>query len=158
MTRVPSVRIPDALIAEHDELHADLDRLAAESGQIGAAAREVAALLGPHAVREQEFALPPLGLLRDLSAGRLPPDAEGILALSRRLKSELPQMLAEHIAIMGALQDLADKAREMDRPDVAAFAQKLIVHAETEEDVLYPAAILVGDYLDLRLRATKDPS
>jgi hypothetical protein len=30
------------------------------------------------------------------------------------------------------------------------LAQKLIQHARTEEDVLYPAALLVGEYLRLR--------
>jgi hypothetical protein len=36
-------------------------------------------------------------------------------------------------------------------PDHARFAEKLALHAKTEEDVLYPAAILVGEYLKLKL-------
>jgi hypothetical protein len=34
---------------------------------------------------------------------------------------------------------------------VARFAEKLRLHARTEEGVLYPAAILVGEYLKLIL-------
>jgi hypothetical protein len=33
----------------------------------------------------------------------------------------------------------------------ARFAEKLMLHAKTEEEVLYPAAILVGEYLKLKL-------
>ena len=32
------------------------------------------------------------------------------------------------------------------------FAEKLTLHAQTEEEVLYPASILVGDYLKLRMK------
>jgi hypothetical protein len=32
-------------------------------------------------------------------------------------------------------------------PDAEHFAEKLRLHAETEEQVLYPAAILVGEYV-----------
>lgn len=52
-------QIPRSLKAEHDELHAELARAAKEPGEIGAAAREVARILHPHFVSEEEFALPP---------------------------------------------------------------------------------------------------
>ena len=144
-------QIPPSLQAEHAELHAELRQLAEEPGQIGAAAREVAARLHPHFVREEQFALPPLGVLVALADGRITPDMPSALALARQLKSLLPQMLEEHIAIVGALQTLADIAREVDRPDVALVAQKVIVHAQIEEEVLYPAAIVIGEYLAIKL-------
>jgi hypothetical protein len=62
----------------------------------------------------------------------------------------VPRLLDEHLAIVAALQVLLDKANELGRPDASAFARKLIVHAELEEEVLYPAAILVGEYLEER--------
>ncbi|MCC2663020.1 MAG: hypothetical protein K0S35_942, partial [Geminicoccaceae bacterium] len=31
------------------------------------------------------------------------------------------------------------------------FAEKLKLHAQTEEQVLYPAAIVLGDYVRLKL-------
>ena len=126
-------------------------RLTKEPGQIGAAAREVAALLTPHFAREEQYALPPLGVLVALAAGQITRDMPAALAVARQLKSLLPRMLEDHIAIVGALQTLADLAREVDRPDVAEFAQKVIVHAQIEEEVLYPAAIVVGEYLATRL-------
>jgi hypothetical protein len=32
------------------------------------------------------------------------------------------------------------------------FAEELSLHAQTEEEVLYPAAILVGAYIETQLR------
>ena len=36
------------------------------------------------------------------------------------------------------------------------FAEKLTMHAQTEEQVLYPAAILVGEYLSSNPRPESD--
>jgi hypothetical protein len=38
-------------------------------------------------------------------------------------------------------------------PEHARFAEKLMFHAQTEEEVLYPAAILVGEYLKVKLES-----
>jgi len=50
---------------------------------------------------------------------------------------------------VAALKKLTSAAAEEKLPEPARFAEKLILHAQTEEEVLYPAAILVGEYLKL---------
>jgi hypothetical protein len=60
-------------------------------------------------------------------------------------------MLAEHKAIVGALRKLLQAATAEGHAGFASFAQKLILHAQTEEEILYPASILVGEYLKLKL-------
>ena len=60
--------IPEPLKAEHAELHAELSSAIDAGGRVGEAAKEVAKRLHPHFVREEEFALPPLGLLASLGA------------------------------------------------------------------------------------------
>ena len=62
-------------------------------------------------------------------------------------------MRAEHRAIVAALERLVDAARDAQRFEYAEFAQRLVVHARVEEEVMYPAAILVGEYLKLTLAA-----
>jgi hemerythrin-like domain-containing protein len=52
---------------------------------------------------------------------------------------------------VAALEKLAEAGKSEKRDDVAHFAEKLRVHAETEEQVLYPAAILVGEYVKAHL-------
>lgn len=138
-------QIPKPLRAEHAELHADLVRARKVKGRIGEAARAVATLLHPHFVAEEEYALPPLGLLRALADGPATPEMKDVLPMTDRLKVDLPKMLAEHAAIVGALRKLAAAAKRERKPEWARFAEKLVLHAKTEEEVLYPAAILVGE-------------
>ena len=75
----------------------------------------------------------------------------GVLAMTDRLKAELGEMLAEHKQIVTALKALAAEANRQDKPQYAEFAEKLILHAQTEEDVSYPTAILIGEYVKMRL-------
>jgi hypothetical protein len=76
---------------------------------------------------------------------------ESILAKTEVLKAELPRMLAEHKAIVAALRKLLQAATAEGHTGFASFAQKLILHAQMEEEILYPASILVGEYIKLRL-------
>jgi hypothetical protein len=113
----------------------------------------VARLLHPHFVREEEFALPPLTLLEKLAREGATREMAEVLPMTRRLKAELPQMLAEHKQIVGALDKLRDAARTAGRPEVERFAGALVLHAQTEEQVLYPAAILAGELVARSLEA-----
>jgi hemerythrin HHE cation binding domain-containing protein len=141
------LQIPAPLKAEHDELHARLVRATKEPGVLGEAAREVARLLHPHFLKEEQFGLPPLALLADVARGALRSDMAEVLAMTRRIKAELPAMFAEHRQIAGALEVLRREARRAGRADLEEFATALQRHAETEELVLYPAAVLLGEHL-----------
>ena len=143
--------IPKALEAEHKELHGELVKLTKLSGEVGEAARQVAALLHPHFVKEEEYALPPLGLLTVLAEGRVIPEMIKVIELTDRLRADLPHMLDEHRTVVAALRRLAAAAKKERNPAAAVFAAKLQLHAETEEQVLYPAAILIGEYVKARL-------
>lgn len=141
------IETPSSLKAEHDALHAALAAATREPGRTGEAARAVARVLHPHFVKEEEYALPPLGLLRDLSEGRFEPGMADVIAMTDSLEAELPRMLAEHRDIAAALDRLMDAAKAEGKPDVVRFAKDLMQHARTEEEVSYPAALLVGRYL-----------
>ena len=144
-------KIPEPLKAEHAELHAELARARAAGGRTGEAAKAVAEILHPHFVREEEIAMPPLALLTTLADNRLSPEMSDVLAMTESLEAELPQMLRQHKDIVAALERLSRAAEDEGKPEVARFAEKLILHARTEEQVLYPAAILVGRYVKLKL-------
>ena len=111
----------------------------------------MARLLHPHFVREEEFALPPLGLLERLAREGASGEMADVLRMTRRLKAELPQMLAEHKQIVGALDKLRAAARAAGRAEVEHFAEALVLHAQAEEQVMYPAAILAGELVALQL-------
>jgi hypothetical protein len=142
-----AIQVPPALKSAHDELHAELKRATDSGGRIGAAASAVARLMHPHFISEEELALPPLGLLSELSKGKLGAEVADVLKLTDNLEHELPRMLAEHKEIVATLQRLVEAANIEGKPDIAAFAAKLMAHARAEEEVSYPAAILIGRYL-----------
>lgn len=148
--------IPHPLKAEHEQLHATLVDATREPGEVGSAAREVARLLHPHFVHEEEFALPPLALLEPIARGGVTQDMASVLPMTRRLTAQLPQMLREHAEIVAALERLIAAARTAGLPRYEHFAAALVLHAQTEEQVLYPAAILVGERVERELAASTD--
>jgi hypothetical protein len=152
-SQIMSLKAPASVKAEHDELHRELVLATEAGGRTGKAAEVVARLMHSHFLKEEEFALPPLGLIAELANGRLPAHATAVLPLTDRLEAELPTMLAEHKQIVGALNELITAATAEKRPEHVRFAEKLLVHARTEEEVMYPAAILVGKWVRERAGA-----
>ena len=148
-----TIPIPQSLQLEHHAIHEALEAAVKASGRTGAAAKEVAAVLGPHFEREDEIALPPLGLLAPLARGGRPAGMDEALAMSDALRKELPRMLEEHKLIRAATEKLRDAARQEQVTAHEQFAEELLLHAQSEEEVLYPAAILVGDIIRARTAA-----
>ena len=145
------IKIPHSLKVEHEELHNMLRQATQLTGKTGEAARTLAKLMHPHFVKEDEYALPPLGLLPLLVSGKFSEEMKQVLPLTDKLKSALSEMLAEHQQIVAALNILAQHAEAENHPEVVDFAEKLILHVQTEEEISYPTAILIGEYIKLRL-------
>ena len=70
--------------------------------------------------------------------------------MTDKLKTELPEMLSEHKQIVATLEVLVKYATAEHHPEVAEFTEKLMLHAQTEKEVSYPAAILIGEYIRLK--------
>ena len=144
-------RMPEPFRLEHEGLQAGLLQATRMPGQVGAAAQEVERVLLAHFEKEEEYALPPLGLLPFLAQGQVTPDMASVVAMTDRLKADLPHMLEEHEAIVAALRRLIEAANADHTPEPVRFAEKLMLHARTEKEVSYPTLILIGEYLKLRL-------
>lgn len=142
--------IPHAMKVEHEELHADLTKAIQSGGKTGAAAQEVAEALHAHFESEEKYALPPLGLLPALASGKIVPEMAQVFQMTDTLNAELPRMLDEHQAIVATLQKMIAAARQEGKLEHVHFAEKLMLHAENEEEVSYPTAILIGEYLKLK--------
>ena len=145
------VAMPESLKAEHEDLWADLGHAIRIGGRIGEAARALEPLVRLHFRREDDTVLLALGLLHSVAQGKIAPAMHEVVVMADRLKTELPEMLAEHAEIRRALERLGKAATEEGSPKVAYFAAKLLRHARMEEEVLYPAAIVLGEYLKSRL-------
>jgi len=142
---------PESLGIEHAEFHDELHRAAAIGGKTGEAAREVLRVLRPHILLEEEFAIPPLTLLPEIARGEVRPEMARMISKSEMLQEEMGRMLDEHKLIVAALRKLMQAATEEKLQGYARFAQKLILHAQMEEEILYPAAVVVGLYLKTQI-------
>lgn len=142
---------PEVLHNEHKELHKMLNNATQLPGKTGEAAKLVAKALHHHFIKEEEYALPPLGLLPMLAEGKVSLEMKPVIAMTDKLKSELPEMLEEHKQIEKALRGLIKASKAENHPEATSFAEQLMEHAKTEEVVSYPTAILIGEYLKLKL-------
>ena len=77
--------IPQTLQSEHAALHERLRRATEAGGEVGEAAKTLARLMHPHFVKEDQFALPPLGLLVALARGETNAEMAAVLELTDRL-------------------------------------------------------------------------
>ncbi len=145
-------KIPEPMKLEHNELHAELVKGTKERGKLGEAAKDVAKVLHSHFVKEEEYAIPPLGLLQPLARGDISSSMQEVLVMTDKLKAELPNMLDEHRQIVAALETFAAIAKKRKKFKYVRFAEKLRLHAEMEEEVTYPASILVGEFVRMKLR------
>jgi hypothetical protein len=138
------VTIPESMRQEHEQIHTALVAATERPGALGEAARALAEALHPHFVREEQIALPPLGLLESLARGEYEPWMREVLPMTDSLEAEWSRMLREHEVIGAAAVRLEAVARAEGDGDVERLARTLQLHARTEEEVYYPAAVLVG--------------
>jgi hypothetical protein len=143
--------VPQTIQAEHESLHAELARAVKAGGRTGEAALTVLKVLQPHMAREEEFVAPALALLKPVSEGRFTDAMVAAQPRIGRLEAELPRMLDEHVRIVEAVRGLVRAATEENQPGFSRLAQTLVAHAEEEEEILYPAALLVARVLAERV-------
>lgn len=145
-------RIPGSLKVEHEHLYEELKKAARVQGKVGMAADKAFRFLQPHIRKEEEFALPELDVLPSLAEKNMnEQELSGVIKLCDRLKQDMPAMLEEHRRIMECMQELNDVATREQKPEYAHLAKAFMHHIEVEEQILYPAALLVGEYVRLKL-------
>ncbi len=144
-------RIPGSLKSEHEELYEQLNRAARIGGKIGDAAMLAFKIFQTHIRIEEEIAFPPLDLLQSLADGKVTTELTGAIKLCDRLKDELGGLIFEHDEMRKALQRMKDEAMKERNHEYASLAKRLMQHMLMEEQILYPAAIVAGEYIKLNL-------
>jgi hemerythrin-like domain-containing protein len=145
------IKIPRALVEDHEEMFFRLQEAVDSGGKVGEAARKLLAVMKPHAENEEKFALPPLGLLPALINGGAEFEMADAVMLTETLRDEMPRMLSEHKAILDEVDQLADAARQEGKLQFLDLSTMMKRHVEEEEQVYYPAAELVGAFLKVKL-------
>jgi iron-sulfur cluster repair protein YtfE (RIC family) len=140
-----------AFSADHGEIHDRLARAARQPGAIGETAQRVARYFTQHAAKEERLVLPLIELLPLVAHGRPEASLSKTFPLFGEFEGSVKDMVAEHHMIEAALEMLVAAAHAEERPEFAALAARLVGHMRLEEAVIYPAALLLGKYLRLRL-------
>jgi hypothetical protein len=153
-----ALETPHALRMEHRHLRDDLARAVADGEGVGDVARAIERTLIPHLKREEESVLRLLGLLPGLARDESIPNSAGIIATAEQFERELPQLQLEHRTIYEATKRLRDVIRRERKPQYQDFADRLWLHVRLDEEVLYPAAIVVGRYVKMSEDPTHRPT
>ena len=142
--------VPASIKMEHEQLLAQVQQLTLLEDSAGRAAKRLQHLVQFHFREEEDYVFPQLGLLPLLAEDKLPPQKEEMLRLSEKLAGHLTQLNAEHQLIDAYVQELKQAAGNSDLPGIEAFEKRLYQHARIEEEVYFPAAILVAEYLKMK--------
>ena len=143
---------PTPLQSEHQALRAEINQAVKLEGQTGRATRLIARLIERHFAKEEEFVLPPLGLLPTLAQGTIEQEMAAAINMAAKLHDQMPDLLAEQRVIVAALEELMAAAENEGHAELVEFAEKLMLHEEIERQLSYPAALLIGKYLQLRFK------
>jgi hypothetical protein len=146
------LKTPIHLKSEHEGFLAEIHAAGKLEGRTGQAARLVARLLERHFAQEDEFVFPPLGLLPALAQGTVEPEMAAAVTMASKLHDEMPNLLAVQRTIVAALEELMAAAEAEGHAELVGFAENLMLHEEMERDMAYPTSILIGKYLQLRLK------
>ena len=141
---MPLTPPPSAERVHEDLLHL-LVKIQHLSGKTGIIAEDLAKKLKTHMEKEETIALPLLGLLPELVSKKASTaSAKRASSLYSEMKAEYPGMLQGHRECMKLVQRLKKVAAEEGHLTAVRFAEALEQHAELEEEILYPAALLAG--------------
>lgn len=142
--------VPSSIKEEHQYLLDKIYKISLFQDSTGRVAIKLNDLMQHHFKEEEDYALPPLGLLPLLSTGKLPEQSKEVIVLTEKLKSQLSHMSAEHQLIKAFMDELILVAAKENHPEIIEFEKEIHKHANTEEEILFPTAILIGEYLKLK--------
>lgn len=142
--------VPVSIKKEHQYLLDKIQKLTLIPDSTGFMAIKLNDLMQHHFSEEEDYVLPPLGLLNMLANGKIPEQSHEIILLTEKLKSQLSHMNVEHQMIKAYFDELLQVATMDNRTEIIEFEKEVLKHAIIEEEVFFPTAILIGEYLKLK--------
>lgn len=145
--------LPKALLLGHDEARAELVRATEMRGSVGDAAGKVARLCLPHFEHEEKSLFPILSILPEVAAGIVRPEMAEILPMISSFRAWHETADEQHRSIANAIHGMLVAAYREDNREIIEFGYCLRVHERLEDDVIYPTALMIGNYVQDRLGA-----
>jgi len=144
--------LPASIKNEHESLLKQVRTVSQYEDSTGMVARKLLELMEHHFNEEENYVLPPLGLLESIANDQLPKESKEVAMMIEYFKTQRQHLSAEHQMIAAHLKEMSNAAA-IDSHDIKRFIQEVEDHAALEEEVLFPAAILIGDYLIIKLKS-----
>lgn len=138
------LKMPDSLRKRHEAFHAEFTEATKDEGKVGDAARAIEKLATAHFAKAKDV-FPPLGLLPRLAEGKVTPEMREAVKIAEKLRADLPQIRRDHHELIAGLKKLGEAAKVEGKTDYVRFVERLTLHIQEEEEVLYPTVLLVGD-------------
>ncbi len=146
------LQVPQSVRFQHEQIMSRLEHFAqSKDPDLSAAAQKAAAFLKEHYAREESFVLVPLGLLPLIAKREVSNDMEPAIAMADRTRSALPEFESDHIKITSLMNELIDVGKKKKDQELVRLATRVAAQSLNDVEVNQPAAILVGDYIRLRL-------
>lgn len=139
--------VPACIKEEHERLLRQMEKLTVLKDSTGRVAARTLQLMQHHFQEEEDYVLPPLRTLPLLASELIPAHSAEIIRLTEKLRSQLAHLNAEHQMVRNHLEELRLAIAYDKRPDISMLEEEVARHARVEEEVYFPAAILVGEYL-----------
>ena len=143
--------MPGSLIKQHEYLLLKARSFLVINDSIG---KQLYEAIEYHFSEEEQYLFPVLGILPELAAGNLPAKTDSIIAFSEKFKTNSAKLLAEHQMITKLISEYRLISTQNDTA-LLNFEEELLEHARVEEEIYFPAAVVIGDYLKLKSNLIK---
>jgi hypothetical protein len=143
---------PRSVQLQHEQIVGRLESVAKRGGPAGVAAAKAAAFLKAHYAKEEEFVLPPLGLLSTILKNPNPADLSRALAMAERTKAALNELLDDHVQITALMNDLVEAGNRERDEELVRLAGRVAAQSLNDIEVAQPTAILIGEYIRANLQ------
>lgn len=142
--------VPTSLKNTHAEILDHIHHLTLTKDSSVQVALKLEELMLHHFKEEENIILPPLGLLPALAKGEIPKESQDLPLFTDQLKTQMDHMSAEHQLIKAYIEELKQASKKENLPAISIFENEVSQHATSEEEIFFPASILVGEYLKLK--------
>lgn len=142
--------VPVSIMKEHKNLLDQVQSFTLFQDSTGKVAIKLLELMQHHFQEEENYVLPPLGVLPTLANGEMPETSQDIIILTEKFRSQFDHTSAEHQLIKAFVDEMVQAARTEGHSEVLEFEKEIGKHAAIEDEVLFPTALLIGEYLKLK--------
>src|SRR5665647_293137 len=151
-----ALQVPQSIAYEHEQIIKELTNFAKREVAHAAAVQKALIVIKAHYAKEEAFVLPPLALLPNISKGTISKDMtlknmEPAVAMADRTKAALPELQNDHIQITSLMNELIEAGKAVHDEELTQLATRVAIQSLNDFEITQPTAILIGDYLRLRL-------